>query len=338
MEELRTIVAYGIPMTTRFYEEVSEEEFNRAREEYFNRGTLKDRLKCLKSFIKGSGINKVTALYFKDLMAKVRFKDAKYTIEEVFNSRDLVNQSAGVFKNNTKVYPTTWTLCQNLVKRFGIGGKSFAKKPTQYPVESVESILSKYNVNDNYYDFSCGWGARLLGTLRSGAINYYGTDPNYLLVDRLYELLDDYCKIAPTFVDVDIRKSGSEDFVPEWENKMGLAFSSPPYFDLEDYAVGNQSYKKGTEYSQWLENYVRPTIKNIYRYLIDGGYFIFNIKNLKKYPLLTDWYKIAEEEGFKFVGTEDLNIVHRCTCVEGLCSPTNLDEQILVFQKVKTAP
>ena len=81
---------------------------------------------------------------------------------------------------------------------------------------------------------------------------------------------------------------------------MGLAFSSPPYFNFEDYKYGNQSYKEGTSYEDWKENYLRPTFKNIYKYLIEDGYFLINIKNLKKYPLVEDSLKIAQECGFIF--------------------------------------
>jgi len=102
---------------------------------------------------------------------------------------------------------------------------------------TARNIIKKYNINDNWYDFSCGWGVRLLCAM-SEKVNYFGTDPNYLLTDQLNLLVSDYKANIGLTTLTDIRTQGSQEFIPEWENTMGLAFSSPPYFDLEDYVVG----------------------------------------------------------------------------------------------------
>ena len=57
-------------------------------------------------------------------------------------------------------------------------------KPSNFPIKTVDYIINKYNINDKYYDFSCGWGVRLLSSFRNN-ISYYGTDPNNILVQRL---------------------------------------------------------------------------------------------------------------------------------------------------------
>lgn len=72
-----------------------------------------------------------------------------------------------------------------------LGGNPFCKFPLNYPINNIDYILSKYNVNNNWYDYSCGWGARLTGALKN-KVNYFGTDPNYLLVDRLKQLASDW--------------------------------------------------------------------------------------------------------------------------------------------------
>ena len=45
------------------------------------------------------------------------------------------------------------------------------------------------------------------------------------------------------------------------------------YYNLEDYQIGEQSYKEGLSYENWKLNYLQPTFQNIYKYLIPGGYF-----------------------------------------------------------------
>ena len=76
----------------------------------------------------------------------------------------------------------------------------------------------------------------MLSALRNG-IEYYGTDPNYLLTERLEELHKDYDKVNGVNTFAKIYTQGSEVFIPEWVNTIGVAFSSPPYFDLEDYYI-----------------------------------------------------------------------------------------------------
>src|SRR5574344_1757790 len=104
----------------------------------------------------------------------------------------------------------------------------------------------------------------------------------------------------------------------DWENKMGLAFSSPPYFYLEDYKIGNQSYKKGMRYCDWKENYLKPTFENIFYYLIQDGYFILNINNFKNYDLVNDSIEIAKSLGFSLVGEHKLKNIKRCKSTGGL--------------------
>lgn len=193
-------------------------------------------------------------------------------------------------------------------------------------------MLSLYNVNDNYYDYSCGWAHRLLGSL-SLEINYFGTDPNYLLVEKLKEISNLYKRINNINTIVDIKGCGSEIYQPEWEGKMGLAFSSPPYFSLEDYKIGEQSYNQGVSYDSWLSNYFVETVKNIHRYLIHGGYFLINIKNYDKYNLVKDTMDIIEKHGFVYKTFHQLKNIKRTNSKGGL---NDNSEKILVFIKLCT--
>jgi hypothetical protein len=165
-------------------------------------------------------------------------------------------------------------------------------------------------------------------------VEYYGTDPNNLLVDRLRQIATDYNTVNGTSASYDIRCHGSETFVPEWENTIGVAFSSPPYFNLEDYGVGNQSYKPGTSYQEWLDNYLRPTIENIKRYLVDDGKMLVNIKDFLDYKLCADTRAIAESLGFHYVETLTLKNITRPSAKVDL----NTDEGIMVFSKKPEHP
>jgi hypothetical protein len=100
---------------------------------------------------------------------------------------------------------------------------------------------------------------------------------------------------------------------------MGLAFSSPPYFSLEDYQIGEaQSYKKGMTYKEWRDGYIPRTVENIWRYLVPGGHFIFNVKSFRDYktnetyPIERDFLYEALKIGFEHVKIEPMTNIKRC--------------------------
>jgi hypothetical protein len=315
---------------TKNYVEVSEEERQLLQEQYYEKP---DKDLVIKQFKKiyadGVMMDKITKYYFRPLMAQTQIYTAKWTVADIFESRELLGMFKAKTLNNKKVFPDDKPLIKNIQTAIDIGGKGYAKIPTQFPIKACKEILCKYNVNGNFYDFSCGWGARLVGAL-SKNINYFGTDPNYLLVDKLNELAKDWHEKVSNKSSVDIRPVGSENLQKDWIGKMGLAFSSPPYFNLEDYKIGKQSYTDGMSYSTWLENYLYPTINNVREYLIPNGYFCINIKSFNGNPLVEDVLAYSEKNGFELVDKVPLKNIKRPKSVGG---STDSDEIIYVFKK-----
>lgn len=285
----------------------------------------------MKSLSKGGvKITNITNYFVKDLMAKTVLYYCKWSIEDVFNCKDLMAYYVRKTQLNKNVYPENKPLIKNVETAFRLGGKGVARKPSNFPLKTVDAILEKYNINNNWYDFSCGWGSRLIGALKN-KVNYFGTDPNYLLCDRLKDLAQIYKEtVKECNSSVDIRCVGSENFIQEYENKMGLAFSSPPYFCLEDYKIGEQSYKEGVSYQDWLDTYMTKTIENIHKYLVDDGYFLININNFDEFDLVSDTRRIAENVGFTYVCTETLENIKRCN---SNATFNDNSEGIMVFKK-----
>ena len=314
------------------WEEISEEKRQELQALYYR----KPEFSAVKrEFKKVSGGNTaITRYYFKELMSKVKMRRAKWTIEEVFQSKEVLGIFVGRIHNQR--FFTEDTDNSEITKietAIRVGGAGIAYKPANFPVKTVDNILKRYNVNGNYYDYSCGWGARLLSSLRNG-VNYFGTDPNYLLVDKLKKMYSDYKETAGFFCPkADIRAVGSEVLQEDWVGKIGVCFTSPPYFDLEDYKIGEQSIKKNSNYDSWLENYLRPTIENCHKYLVDDGYFIINIKNSKSYSMVEDSRIIAEESGFIFSHYEILEVADRPNTLNN--DERDLSEKIQVFTKSK---
>lgn len=332
----------GITQNSSIEKKLSDEEFRQIAIDYYKKPDFSLVEKQLKSIANGgTRMNMIYEYYLKEIMSKAIGAGASWSIYDGLQSKEVMEYFAGKCERSPKFYPPENKLADNIATAFRLCGIRYCVKLPNYPMSSANLILQKYNVNNNYYDYSCGWASRMLSALHNG-INYFGTDPNYELVDILNKINGDYKSVNKSSNSiVDIKCQGSETFIPEYENKIGLAFSSPPYYCLEDYVIGNQSYKAGVTYNQWLINYMTPTIMNIYRYLIDDGYFVINIKNFNEYKLEEDVCDIALKNGFYLYEIETLKNLKRChgdvKSARGEKQVTFNDnsENIFIFKKAK---
>lgn len=317
--------------TRKYCAEVTDLECEDIRNAFFEKPSMEIVDKNLIS-IKNGGVSTthITRFYLKKIMSNVRLHHSKWSVLEAFLSNDLIRFFIGKSLDNKKVFPDKLTDLQRVETAIRLAGKGVAAKPTNFPMKQVDIILNKYNINNNYYDFSCGWGVRMLSSMKN-KVNYFGTDPNSVLTEKLNEIKDRYNQANNTNCNIDIRTQGSEIFVKEWENKIGLAFSSPPYFNLEDYKIGNQSYKKNMNYVDWLDQYLRPTIKNIKKYLINNGILALNINDFDKFKLYSDTKRICLEEGFEFIEDLPLKNISRTNCKGSFNDNT---EGIMIFKKI----
>lgn len=134
----------------------------------------------------------------------------------------------------------------------------------------AKHIYEKYSqVGDLCYDYSAGFGGRMLGAAASGR-KYVGVDP--LTSNELKEMRD-YLKLENCEVYDDV----SEEFCIG-EETIDFAFSSPPYYNQEYYSADlKQCYNKGEEYFYGV--YWKNTLNNIYKMLKTGKFFALNVKN-----------------------------------------------------------
>ena len=157
----------------------------------------------------------------------------------------------------------------------------------------------------NVYDYSCGYGGRLLGIGSSNfKYNYIGVEPNTETVNYLNylnDVIDEATGVRGTII-----QSVSEQYQPD---DIDLAFSSPPYFNLEKYSnEETQCMVQFKTEDEWFEGYVAPTMENIKRSLNDDGIFATNIADYKSYDrkepyeVVQRWIQTAEKVGFKYDG------------------------------------
>jgi SAM-dependent methyltransferase len=192
------------------------------------------------------------------------------------------------------VYPTAMRRSLELVT--GENVQNFKPQHARAIIEHLCPVLW-----GRVYDYSCGYGGRLLGTSSSNMnYKYIGTDPNtetFNYLNYLKTLLD---------TNAEIICSPSEDYQCE---DIDLAFSSPPYFNLEKYSdEPTQCMVKYNSMDSWFDGYVAPTIKNIHKGLNSDGIFATNIADYKSYGnkeyfVVDRWIETAEKLGFKYRST-----------------------------------
>ena len=291
--------------------------------------------KQIQSLRKGTvKINHICERYFFELMCDCRRKDQKWSIKQFLENDDLIRYAVAKTEAFPGIYHPEFGVNKNLRILFRLSPSSAAAKIGNFPYKTAKEIVQTYNVNDNVYDFSCGWGVRLAACL-SNDLNYYGTDPNRALVVKLKELTKRFHTITDCKSKVDIKPHGSEKYIPQWKGKIGLAFSSPPYFDLEEYSLSDkrgQSTQTHADYDRWLKNYMGGTLSNIKQYLVKDGYLVLNIKNIGRYNMFDDCMGLAEKMGFEMV-----EIASFTPTINGYKRPNgnpNL-ERIMVLQKAK---
>lgn len=185
---------------------------------------------------------------------------------------------------------------------------------------------------------NCGFGGRMLGALSSkNNYRYVGTDPNTETQYHLHELAE-AIEIATGREDsYELHCCGSEVFKGK-PNSIDFAFSSPPYFDLEVYSdEPTQCFNKFPKLEDWLEGYVRETIKNIYYMLKPGRYYAVNIADFKVgggtvIAYVDEWIRISTEEGMPLFDTVYLGVTARAGSKEQAAGELK-KENILIFKK-----
>tara|TARA_Y100001963_G_scaffold75739_1_gene105143 strand:+ start:4197 stop:5357 length:1161 start_codon:yes stop_codon:yes gene_type:complete len=155
------------------------------------------------------------------------------------------------------------------------------------------------------WDMSMGYGGRILGAIISN-VNYVGTDPATLTFKGLCEIKEDFANPDNHYF---LNKKGSEVFKPK-ENTLDFAFTSPPYFNWEQYSDdADQSFKNFSTNEDWNEGFLRQTIKNVYTGLKPGKYMGLNVANIKSHKTFEDdTVRIAVEEGFEHTDTYKLQL------------------------------
>lgn len=196
----------------------------------------------------------------------------------------------------------------NMRTPFFMYGRFFWNTAVNFSPMRAKAIFETFCPPDGViYDFSAGYGGRMLGALSSrNQYTYIGCEP---CSDTFYNLnkLGRYIEQVTGRADSYTIHYNCSELLTLKADSVDFAFSCPPYFKLERYSdEATQSTVKHPTYQLWLSDYVVPTLQHIYKALKPDGRLGFVIakriyRGNAQYDLAADWCKAASECGFTFV-------------------------------------
>lgn len=177
-------------------------------------------------------------------------------------------------------------------------------------VVNFKPAISKF-IYDTYaprdgrvLDPCSGYSGRLLGCIASNrGIKYHGIDPDGRTAVGNTQCASFFSQFYDTFgnreFDFGFRfdLGCAEDIMPHLGgDKYDLVFTSPPYFDTEQYSDNpNQSYRRYSNYKEWFEEFLLSIVDGSRHSLNSGGYLVLNIKNSSKYKIADDLVEACDK-------------------------------------------
>lgn len=139
------------------------------------------------------------------------------------------------------------------------------KRYSKYKPTTAKWIIDNFCKSDTVFDYSAGWGDRMLGTVAAKR-NYLGVDTNRNLIPEL--------KNSANWL-MNKRKSKIEiinDSSTNYIGNMEFAYSCPPYGAQEIYEGSNYSSDKN-----WLQSFMIPVINMCNFNLSINGIFVCHL-------------------------------------------------------------
>lgn len=204
----------------------------------------------------------------------------------------------------------------DLIGAFSLGTKASVGVVSRFKPMAAKAIWDRYAPQNGIcYDFACGWGGRLIGCKASKKnLTYIGVDPEPRTHACLLTLWDSIRTVYGESAGVaEIHKVGSEDFCPsEYAGRVDVAFSSPPYFDLEDYSHDPaQSHVKFPVADLWLDGFLLKTFENIHTLLKPGGVIGLNLLDYGTTKIVEGAISRVKSLGFVELETLGIQMVQR---------------------------
>lgn len=323
--------------TKHFDGTIEIEKIKEVRDNFYKDFTKEKALKQLKNLVKnGSGRqNYVHGYYFEKIANDGILHHSKFSINEMLDSDELTQVFINKTYTNDKVFNSK-DLTKNVKTAIRLGGKGLVAKLTNFPIKECVDVISR-NVDNGkvYLDPCCGWGVRMIASAHLG-LNYVGFDVNSSLVEKLNELGNDIRKIKPDW-NFKIFTKGSQYLTKSCIGRADIIFTSPPYFNLENYnnnELESEDSISGS-YEHWLSSFVKPMLENCSKYKSNKESRVcMNVKGFKEYDLVNDFIRLGSEVGLQFIELQDLKNNVRVSGGIGIDYVRKVDnsEHIIIFK------
>lgn len=248
---------------------------------------------------------------------------------EAFNNDDLLLKT---IKNRVD---GNFNMTGNMLRQGLVNSYSAFKGSSFFPIVA-KFIYDKFTKeNSIIYDYSMGFGQRLIGALSlPHKLTYIGVDPCEKSVESNQNIFNFFNKNIPLLnKEAEFVCCGSEEYCDaKYIGKIDLAFSSPPYYNQEVYEENDKQAYFNKDYNYFINNWWKSTVKNIYDLLKSDGVFILNVKdNMDGFLLAQDMINIANLAGFLHIDTYQLQLSKNLVFKNN--SGSHKYESIYVFKK-----
>lgn len=178
----------------------------------------------------------------------------------------------------------------------------------QFPPAIAKFIYEKFEIK-NVIDFSSGWGDRLCGFYASSITKkYIGIDPNKLVHDAYIKQIELYSRLTDK-KSVELINDAAEDVNFSQFKNFDAIFTSPPYFNVERYAMDiKQSWIKYKVLDDWLNEFLYKVLTKSLFSVKPNGYIIINIADSSNACLCDPLLNYMENLPVEFVGCIPLKI------------------------------
>lgn len=213
-------------------------------------------------------VDSVTDFFIEDVRMQAKRYDQEKSIAESWStSRELFKKAL----QEEVITPEVLRECIYLTfAETQIFSVSWAK-------QLVKTILGEDTLNKKWLDISAGWGDRLLTAISLG-MRYTGFDPNVALKPGHSEIIDTFGDRTRHHVIYEPFEKGKLP-VQEYD----LVFTSPPYFDVEEYAPEQegQSIVEYPSLDLWFVKFLFTSLKKAWNSLKEDGYLILHLSDTK---------------------------------------------------------
>jgi hypothetical protein len=221
--------------------------------------------------------NKASSYFNEDVRSRLTSKLP--SAQSIWNDPVKRLSAMKILKLQLQSHPRAFTL-----RKVGNAIRQRGTYAAQFRPSAAKAIYERFAAKD-VFDFSMGWGDRLVGAMASPrVVSYTGCDPN-LDMHGIYEsMISAYgtTSFRHAFFPVP-----AEDLHAFPADSFDLVLTSPPYFDCERYAEGTnhvdrQSWWRYRTPAEWLGSFLLPAIRVAWFALRPGGHMVINLADIKK--------------------------------------------------------